>query len=240
MLITTQGIVLRSIPYSESSRILRIYTLHAGLEGFILGGIGRPRSAKEAILQPLTRIDMVYYDKVRKGLRRVREISCREPYRSIPFDTGKCAIAMFVAELLSISMRENEPDPALFRFVEASLEELDSRDAPGDWFPLHFMVRLSRFLGFYPDRGAYRPGYCFSLAQGTYAASVPERDVPLGASLSAWLVNLQSASWEDLESRPMPRQDRMHLLDALVLYYELHLPQGPRMKSHKVLHETFA
>lgn len=240
MLVTTEGIVLRTTPFSESSGIVRVYTLHAGLDGFILGGIGKPRSGKRALLQPLTRIDLVYYDKAQKGLKRIREITCREAYRSVPFDTGKCAVALFIAELLSISVRENEPDPALFRFLDASLEELDRYETPADWFPLYFMVRLSRYLGFFPDFVAYRPGYRFSLAQGTYAATVPDREVPLDTALSALLARLQSSTWEELESLPLPRPDRMHLLDALVLYYEMHLPQGPRMKSHKVLHETFA
>ena len=240
MLVKTEGIVLRTIPFSETSVIARVYTRRAGLEGLIMNGLRRKGSGKHALLQPLTLVDLVYYDKAHKGLKRVKELTCRQPFRSIPFDMAKSAMAIFMAELISISVREVEPDEALFNFLDTSLCMLDECREAAEMYHLHFVIHLSRYLGFFPDHQLYRPGYLFNLTQGTFSSHVAAMEVSLNAPLTELLVRLQKSGWDELAGLRADRADRMYLLDTLVLYYELHLPQGTKLKSHRVLHETLA
>jgi DNA repair protein RecO (recombination protein O) len=240
MIVKSEGIVLRTMPYAESSMIARILTRRAGLEGFIIQGLRRRGPGKAALLQPLSRIDLVYYVSARKGLRRIKEMELRHIYQSIPFDARKSAIALFIAELLSISLREEEPDESLFNFLEKSLERIDATGEAVEWQPLHFMVHLTRYLGFYPNAGQYRPGYRFNLTQGVFSESVPDREVPVEPPLAGLLVRLLNTAWEDLQALHENGMARRQLLEALVRYYELHLPQGPRLRSHGVLHEALS
>jgi DNA repair protein RecO (recombination protein O) len=239
MLEKSQGIVLRTIPYSESSLVARIFTRRAGLQGFIVSGMGKGRSrGKAGLFQPLTLVDLVYYDNHRKGLHRIREIACPLPYGSIPYRVHKSAIALFIAELLSLSTREGEADENLFEFLVHSLHILDLTDSSCELFHLFFVVRLSKYLGFYPDDATYRPGARFNLSRGTYTPDVRPHELCLDEPLTRALYALQHGSYETLDTLDVPRADRMRLLEALVTYYEMQLPQGVRMKSHRVLHET--
>ena len=67
MIEKSEGIMLRTVPYAESSVIARVYTRREGLQSFIMGG-ARGKSGKAALFQPLTLVDLVYYDKHQRGL----------------------------------------------------------------------------------------------------------------------------------------------------------------------------
>jgi DNA repair protein RecO (recombination protein O) len=57
---------------------------------------------------------------------------------------------------------------------------------------------------------------------------------------AAALEQLQSMDWEDLKDFSIPAPVRDELLDRLLDYYRLHIPDMGEMKSVKVLHELLA
>jgi DNA repair protein RecO (recombination protein O) len=240
MIEKSPGIMLRTIPYSESSVIARVYTRSDGLQSFIMSGTRkRGGRGQAALFQPLTIVDLVYYRKAHKGLMRIRELACGYPYRTVPYRVEKSAIAIFIAELLSLTVKEGEPDGELYDFLEKSFHVLDEQERGIEPFHLLFMIRLTRFLGIYPNRDAYRTGARFSLSHGMYDMETRDHDIQLSAAHTAILFELQQATYDSLESLSLAREDRTALLDAMVLYYEIQLRQDMKMKSHKVLHEAF-
>jgi DNA repair protein RecO (recombination protein O) len=236
----SEGVMLRTVPYAESSLIARIYTRREGLQSFIMGGARKTgKGGAAALFQPLTAVDLVYYQTRQRGLRRLKEIAPRTHYQTIPYEVEKVAIAIFIAELLSLSVKEGESDEDLFDFLENAIRVLDEKETGYEAFHLLFMVKLTRFLGIYPNDDAFREGCRFSLSHGTYVTTTTEQDIQLDAGQTGMLHRLQHTAFEDLDRLGFARRERTALLDSLVLYCELQLRQQMKMKSHRILQEAF-
>ncbi|WOK06241.1 DNA repair protein RecO [Imperialibacter roseus] len=150
MLQKTRGIAINYIKYRDTSIISRIYTEDFGLQSYIVNGVRSAKSkGKMALYQPLTLLDLVIYHKDGAQLNRISEIKCFYPYQHIPFEIRKTTIGIFLGEVLSKIVRENEHDHAgQFDFVAKSLQAFDTLTANFESFHLQFLVKFTQYLGF--------------------------------------------------------------------------------------------
>lgn len=153
MLKKTEGIVLSSIRYKDTSIIVRIFTRELGLKSYIVNGVrSQGAKSKAAIYQPMTILDLVVYEKEKGGLQRISEAKIGFPYQLIPFDFSRSGITMFMAEVAGKSLYDNYQNEWLFDFLKESLIHLDQKSTELKHFPLAFLVHKARFLGFGPDQ----------------------------------------------------------------------------------------
>jgi DNA repair protein RecO (recombination protein O) len=152
MLHKTKGIVLNYIRYSDTSIISKIYTEAFGLQSYIINGV-RSNKAKNkiALFQPLTLLDLVVYHKENRGLQRISEIRCAEPYFAIPFDIHKISISIFLSEILIKTLKEEVSNQELFDFLYHSFHALDKLENETLNFHVSFLLRYSFYLGFFPQ-----------------------------------------------------------------------------------------
>lgn len=74
MLHVTKGIVINFIRYRESSIIVKIYTELFGLRTYIVNGVRNSKTAKIALYQPLSQVDLVVYENPKADMQRISEI----------------------------------------------------------------------------------------------------------------------------------------------------------------------
>ena len=118
MLVKTRGIVLSYIKYRESSIIAKVYTEQLGVQSYIINGVRKKGSGSRiALFQPFTLLDMVVYTSQKGGLTRISEYKSAYPFGSIPFDIRKSSILLFLAEIVSKTIKEEEENPQLFNFL---------------------------------------------------------------------------------------------------------------------------
>ena len=78
---STEGIVLRSIKYGESSVIATIFSREFGRQSFIINSARSNKSKNKArILQPLFLVEFVSYQKQSREVQRVKEIKNKCKY----------------------------------------------------------------------------------------------------------------------------------------------------------------
>ena len=104
-----------------------------------------------ALFQPLTLLDMVVYHKETGGVFRIKEVKCNYPYRIIPSDMRREAVAMFLVEIMNKAVKEQSHPEELYLFLEQSLIQLDTITRGIENFHLFFLINLSRHLGFGPQ-----------------------------------------------------------------------------------------
>src|SRR6186713_1320642 len=113
----TRGIILQSTNYSETSLVVKIYTEQGGLGSFIVSGVRTRNSRfKSNIFQPLSLVELVTTGSSSQSMKRITEIQLAPPFSGIPEDIVKSSIAIFLAEVIYRSIREEEPNPSLFGF----------------------------------------------------------------------------------------------------------------------------
>lgn len=241
MLHKTRGIVFKVTDYSESSVVVQIFTEKFGLQSYMINGIKRPKSKiKLNSLQPLHLLDMIVYHKTSGNIQRVSELRHQPVFQSIPYDIVKSSITMFLNEVLYKSLRQHEPDEVLFEFLFHAIEILDSLSSGLANFHLYFLLRLTRFLGFYPDNTFARPTAWFDLKDGNYAKVQPPHLLIIEPPYTALWITILNSNFDNLDKLHISGTERKLLLDKIVTYYQLHIEGFGEVRSVSVLEEVLS
>lgn len=116
---------------------------------------------------------------------------------------------------------------------------LDSCSEGFSNFHLVFTMRLTRFLGFYPNLEDNVEGAYFDMRAGCFTLLTPlHRDFlkPQDASLIGLMMRMD---FSNMHLFKLSRNERNSLLDVIMHYYRLHLPDFQELKSLSVLRELF-
>ena len=238
-MITTRGIVLRTVRYSETSIIADIYTEARGMQSYYLPGVRSEKARiKAGLFQVMTVLEMVASTRDDKHLQRITEVRPALFYTGIPFEVRKGAIALFLAEIVRKTVREIEPNPPLFTFLLENLAFLDAAPRFSN-LHLHFLVHFSAFLGILPG-GDYSPETpCFDLKEGLFVPLQSPLPHLLGPQPSALLYQLLETGLPEAQDIPVGKTGRNELLAALIQYYRIQLDYLPDIQSHLILQEAF-
>lgn len=240
MYISTRGIVFRQIKYSDTSLVVRIFTEELGLRSYMLKGARSSKSKlKPGLFQPLSLLDLIVSEKEKGELHHIREARLSYSFKSIPFDIKKSSILLFINELIYKSIQEESANRELFGFIYDRIVQLDELQQNISHFHLLFSVRLTRFLGFFPQGEYHGLSSSFSLEEGTFTENVLlPGEYTLQGPHANYLNQLIVHDFDDLASLSAPHEVRMGMLERLILYYRLHLPMATDFKSHLVLKEV--
>lgn len=230
---------MRSMKYSETSIIADIYTEKRGMRSYLINGVRSKKARVSAsLLQIMSLVEMVAYDRQEKGLNRVRELRAAHVFHSLPFDVRKSAVGLFMAEMARKAIREPEENSRLFSFLFRSFQFLDETTASIANLHLCFLLELSAFLGFVPAEDWSLEAPFFDLQEGVFAAAPPAHVHYLREAESQVLYQLLDKRLENCHELSMPRQQRKSLLLHLIDYYRLHIENLPEIHAHVVLEEV--
>jgi DNA repair protein RecO (recombination protein O) len=239
MLHKTRGIVFKITDYSESSVVAQIFTEKFGLQSYMINGVKSPRAKiSRNVLQPLYLLDMVVYHKPSGNMQRISEIRQTPVFQTIPYDVVKSSLMMFLDEVLFKSVRQHSADETLFEYIFHSIELLDRMTHGVANFHLFFLLRLTRFLGFYPDLRKDRNSEYFDLKAGSGSDSRPVHPFILEAPYTFYWRDLLKLNAGDIGSVDISHNERKFLLEKLLDYYRLHVDNFGEIRSHRVLEEV--
>lgn len=237
MICTTRGIVLRTFKHTDSSVIAKVYTDQFGLQSLLIK-IGKTAKSKNKanLLQPLSCLELSIYFKEKNSLQSVREFGNHYVFTSIPFDTLKSSIALFMAEMIYRCIKEEEKNLLLYNFFLGQIKHLDLIEERLDVnnFHLKFLVGFSRFLGFYPGNSHFQSSV-FDISEGMFMQGSPMNEHRLEQELSLALHRVIESTANDTPALKISPSERRLLLKALIDYYNFHLPGMGPVKSHEVL-----
>ena len=241
MLEKTLGIVLHQIKFGESSLIVHLYTRRWGRLGLLVPGArGSSKNRKTHLLQPLTLLELEVYHKPNRELQKIKEARNHSPYVHLVSDPVKSTIALFLADVLYRVLREEESNPEMFDFISFNLQFLDLADQGTSNFHIYFLIRLTKYLGFYPDTPPAGQPAWFSLESGTFTESRPAGGSFLDAGMTELLVQFLQVQAGELHTIGLDRARRMAMLEALLRYYRFHLEGLGEIRSHQVLAALFS
>ena len=240
MLIKTKAIVLHSLKLGDSQMIVEVFTEQMGRVSLVCHISQSAKSKiKKQFFQPLTVIALEFDYRQNVKLQHIRDVRIALPFTSIPFDPFKLSISLFIAEFLYHATRDEQSNPPLFAYIENSIEWLDGSQRSFSNFHLVFMMRLSRFLGFFPNLEDYREGDFFDLRNGVFITIPPLHPDYLRPDEAAKIRLLMRMNFETMHLFAMSRQERNRCAELIIIFYRLHIPNFPDLKSLAVLKELF-
>ena len=237
--ITTKAIVLSSLKYSDSSLIVKCYTQEEGIKSYLIRGVLKAKKGgiKVAYFQPLTQLKIQAIHTNRSTLNSIRDVQVAYPYTTIYKDIIKQSVVMFISEILSYSIREEERNNSLYEYLETGLIWLDVHDKIAN-FHLLFLLNLTRFLGFYPDVSE-EDAYGFDLLEGGYTKVFSGKNVISGNTFFQFK-KLLGINFDSIEKVSFSKQERQLVLKIIIRYFELHLEEFKNPKSLQILETVFS
>jgi DNA repair protein RecO (recombination protein O) len=232
MLVKTRAIVLHYVKYSESSIIACLYTEKFGRQSYMINAVRTRRPVFPAsFFLPLTLLEVDVYFRPGRELQRAKEITCILHFQTIPFQVIKSTIALFIAELLYKTLKEEEANPTLFDFLIHAIQLLDIKEEGIPNYHLVFLLDYMKFLGIYPfqsDRKGYHEDQSVFILP-------PET----GAGEKKGFEQLIHSSLAELGKIKLTNKTRSFLLDRIMEFYSVHLDHITGIRSLQVLKEVF-
>lgn len=146
----TDALVIRLADFSESSRVVTLFTRDFGKISALAKGAKRLKSAFEAALDLLSNCHIVFIRKSSSGLDLLTEAQLLKRFRPGAGDLTGLYCGYYVAELLAALTEEYDPHPDLFDLSAGALERFESSADPR--LPLlHFELHLLREIGQLPE-----------------------------------------------------------------------------------------
>lgn len=234
------GIVLRTIKHSDSLMVADIYTQTHGRMSFLLP-VSRSKRTKvrNVLFQPLTILSFTASCRKGKTLGRITDVQPFRPYVSIPYDVAKSSVALYLAEFLTQALREEEGNEALFNFMLNAFSWFDiAKEGYAD-FHILFLLKLTLFIGIYPNVEDFVPGSYFDLAAGCIVREQPFHGQYLSCDDTCNFIELLECDFNSTQGALSNRKARGEYLTLLQNYYRLHVPGFNELKSADVLRELF-
>jgi len=241
MLIKSEAIVLHSFKYGESRLIADLFTSQQGRLSFI---IPLPKSSKSRLkkqyFQPMTLLEVEFDLRPHVQLQKLKDARLLSPYTTIPFSAEKLALSLFVAEFLYHALRSEQQNMPLFTYVTDGMLWLDTSERGFANFHLAFLMHLSRFLGFYPNLGSNgERAEFFDLREGHFCTAAPLHRDFLEPDEARLIRLLMRMDFPTMHLFHFSRHERNRIVDVLLHYYRLHIPQFPELRSLTVLRDLW-
>lgn len=240
MLYKTKGIVLNTLNYNDKYILVGIYTEMFGQVTYMVSKAkGHKTKVPRSVFFPFAVVELEVDHQPRRDIQRIKEAHAAFHYYSIPIDMVKTSMVFFLSEFLTRVLRDTQESQLVFDFIFQSAQVLEMKDKNIANFHLVFMLKLTTFLGFYPNLEEYNRQSLFDMLNGEFVITQPMHRHFLTRNDSQVLHKFARMNYENMHHFVFNRSDRVTITDRILEYYRLHLYDFPMLKSLQVLHELF-
>jgi DNA repair protein RecO (recombination protein O) len=239
MLCKTNGIVLRSVKYGDSSLVSTIFTAGNGVQAYMIRGVRSAKSKQNraAFFQPGMLLEMVVYHQPLKNIQQLQEYQLAYMYQSVMENVVKNSIVLFSVELLLRLIPENSPLPELFGFAYDYFIAVDKTPQSGIAnFPLYFITKCSSICGYELKGGYSNKTPHLNLQEGGFTEQSPAA-VPFTKDEDAAALELilKTRDYDALQKIEMNAGMRLRLIDWFISFLQCHSQHMGNIRSLTVL-----
>jgi DNA repair protein RecO (recombination protein O) len=147
--IKTKALVLNSIRWKESSKIMTLYARHFGKVKVIVRGVYRKNSSFAGKLETLMLLDAIIDVKESRSMQILVETDVDNAFMDIRTDLKLLPYGLVILELINQLFTEPQKDEVFFDFIIEMLSGISVSKYPENIL-LYFLLKLSSYLGFKP------------------------------------------------------------------------------------------
>jgi DNA repair protein RecO (recombination protein O) len=149
----------------------------------------------------------------------------------------KASIVLFLSEVLREAIQEEEANEPLFRYITSAFDWLDSHQHFAN-FHIYFLLKLTQYLGFYPDNSVANATY-FNSIEGSFQNNYTNSYCEKGEHIHI-LQRFFGIKIEAISQIKMNKTLRLEVVNLLITYYELHIQGFKKPKSLAILNQLFS
>ncbi|MBX7042613.1 MAG: DNA repair protein RecO [Ignavibacteria bacterium] len=148
-LVRTRALVLKSMKYSESSRIMNLFTEELGKVAVIHKGTRR--NWQSGNFGAMGLIEAMIYFRDSREIQTLGKVGYLEVYSDIEKDLEKLGASYVVFDLLNRSLAQNDQCRESFALAIAFLRDVNRQHATAKAELLRFLMSFGTMLGIMPD-----------------------------------------------------------------------------------------
>lgn len=152
-ILETKALLLRSVDYRDSDRIVTLLTPEQGTFGAIARGARKSRKRFGGALQPFQELNVSYTASKSGGLNTLREAKIARPFMALMGSLPAIELGGRMMEFLRSVTADAEPEPMAYAVVCEALEALGETrvQSQSSAFELAFFTRIATLLGVAPQ-----------------------------------------------------------------------------------------
>ncbi len=239
MFVPTKAFVLHRKPYNDSYSIIHLYTLERGRIGVLFPNKKNRRKRNAIILSPLSEVEVLLQLKPRRDLAYIKEVKVLNPNHSIQSQANKCSQAIFISELLYRTLTMPEADEELYSFLSYSFKSFELLEKGVANFYLCFTYKLLEYFAVSPllelPENRQENKVWFDMENGVFTSFPGVSNYILDLDETAHLTLLIRMNYDSLAFFKYNREQRGRILDRLMEYYQLHIPNFRPLQSISIL-----
>ncbi|MDZ7694327.1 MAG: DNA repair protein RecO [Balneolaceae bacterium] len=173
MVVHTLAIVFRTVDYSESSKIVTLFTLEHGKIAVMVRGVKKPKSKFSGLMEVGNLLDVVYYYKSSRSVQTLSEASYHEKTFKVRVDFEKMATLTSAVELMGQLLHDEEVNEPVFEAGKRFILWLNQTEKPSPQIFPYLQIRLAELTGHglqlhinEKDEETQDPQYYFNLESG--------------------------------------------------------------------------
>jgi len=243
----TEAIILRTIPFKETSKIVRLYTRDKGKIAAIAKGASRMKSGFRGKLDPLNYVEAIVYFKENRGVQTLGDVSLIRSFVNDYQEIDTIYYSTAILEALDKFIDGSEDNERVFILTINLLSIIDQNHSWAKAALVYYLFILTDLLGF--KINLYNCSICYKEIQEAYYNTKvdhlmceecgDERDLHLGSSMLNYFKSIEEVSdlkdipWDSISNRNLTKAGKF-----LLKYLGWHMDVSPVLKSLKTLQQT--
>lgn len=147
-IVKTDAFVLKVKKYSETSKIVTLYTEKFGKINVIAKGARRTKSKFASCLDVFSLVSVIIYKKTSTHLHTISECDTIKSFFKIAEDLEKYEVALKIFELIYKLMHDEEENNKLFGLLKHTMESLESVKENKSNIYFYFLIKFGELLGY--------------------------------------------------------------------------------------------
>tara|TARA_B100000401_G_scaffold434193_1_gene373930 strand:+ start:623 stop:1339 length:717 start_codon:yes stop_codon:yes gene_type:complete len=237
MQIVDDAIILGKNQVKNNNHIVKVFTRNYGLQSVYVSAQKKKKSAKSAVLQPLSLCQIRYTKTKKSSLPILQEAKIDVPLLNIQMDVYKSVIALFTADFLSQVLSENTEE-GFYDFIKNSIQIFNEIEEGKSNYHLVFLLKISRWLGVQPSLGNGVNNF-FDIKEAIFSPIKPNHPHYLSIEETELILEILSIEWNDIQKIKITGSIRRKVLNSIIHYYIFHIPGFKKPKALTILEEVF-
>lgn len=238
----TKAIILRSVDYQESSKIVTIFSKEHGKIALMVHGAKKPKSKFSGLISPGNMLDVVYYYKSTRSVQTLSKAGLIVSLQSQNIDMKRLSLVYAVLELSVQILHDNEVNDPVFNLLENFLLWVQHQQeiAPSLFCYLQLRLMTVTGIGIAYEDTAQDDMYAtyLNVEAGTISkSSQGSVSLKLTKSQSEFLKRALTSKTSQIFSVHLNKTELKQLIQHLDVYFKYHVDGYRERKSDSIFEQ---
>ena len=151
MITSTEAVILTSMRYGDTSKIVTAYTRQYGKLSLMAKGAAAAKSKFGAALEPMCHCQLVLYKKDARDLHLLSQADSIQSFRGVQAHPDKLMLGFAVVEFVHATVHGEEEHEQLFTLLLDALARLERIERNPTGVLLRYLLDFSEAMGFAID-----------------------------------------------------------------------------------------